>query len=213
MNKKVFVTMLTLCITFLSGLYIAKIFFPQEFVMAIENEQLIAIGNFIDSNIVLTWLCAMATSFITYWLFICACKRQYTLSWQEILVVLAFIVGIRIVSLFDNNIATHISISSFFIIPFILKHNLKIATVAYSIHGLSQVLSLGIRNLPMYFTNINSLIAIASTLECYLWLALMYIIFNYSKENDDGSVVSSLLRKVLFLREEEGEGSPRDREV
>jgi hypothetical protein len=210
MNKKVFVTMLWLCIAFLAVMYVAKIFFPQEFVLAIENERIVAIGNFIDSNIVLTILCSAITSFITYWLFICACKRAYYLSWQEIVAVCAFIVGIRIISFVDANVATHISISSFFIIPLIFKHDLRIATVAYTIHGISQVLSLGIRNLPMYFVNVNSASVMCCAIDAYLWLLLIYLIFTYSKEYSYGTVDSPLLRKVLFLREEEGEGSPHD---
>lgn len=213
MNRKVFVTMLSLCVAFLLGLYIAKIFFPQEFAFAISNENVATIGNVIDSNIVLTWICAMITSFITYWLFLCACKRKYTLNWKEIVVVLIFIVAVRVIRMFDVNLASHISISSFFIIPLVFKHDLKIATITFAIHGLSQVLSLSIRNLPIYFINVNSITAILAGGECILWLVLMYIIFNYKEEIDYGRLVSTLLRKIFFLRKEEGEGSPRDREV
>lgn len=177
--------MLSLCVIFLVFLYVVKIFFPKEFVMVIDNERLVMIGNFIDNNIVLSYICTLITSFITYWLFMCACKRSLYLSWKEVAIILIFIVFIRVISIFDNNVATHISISSFFVIPLICKFDLKIATITYSIHGLSQVLSLSIRNLPLYFTNINSLIAICATLECYLWLGLMYIIFNYKTRKEE----------------------------
>lgn len=51
MNKKVFVSMLVLSMSFLMGLYILKIFFPQEFVMSIENDRLMLIGNYIDNHL------------------------------------------------------------------------------------------------------------------------------------------------------------------
>ena len=50
MNKKVLKTMIALVIVFLLACYILKIFFPEQFVMSIENEKLIAIGNYIDNN-------------------------------------------------------------------------------------------------------------------------------------------------------------------
>ena len=50
MNKKVLRTMITLVVVFLVALYVLKIFFPEQFVMAIQNEQFIAVGNFIDTN-------------------------------------------------------------------------------------------------------------------------------------------------------------------
>ena len=181
MNKKVFISMLVLTISFLVGLYVLKIFFPQEFMMSIQNEQLIVIGSFIDNHVWLRYICAFATSFITYWLFMCACKRKLYLNWKEILVVIAFIVGIRLISLWDNNIATHISISSFFLIPLICKLDLRIATISYSIHGLSQILSLSIRNLPLYLVSVNYLTTLILGIESYLWLLLLYIIFNYKR--------------------------------
>lgn len=181
MNKKVFISMLVLTISFLVGLYILKIFFPQEFMMNIQNDKLIVIGNFIDNHTWLYYICCGVTAFITYWLYCCACKRKLYLNWKETLIVIGFIVGIRIISFYDNNLATHISISSFFIIPLICKFDLKIATIVYSVHGLSQVLSLGIRNLPLYLTNSNYIVVLLMTIECYFWLLLFYIIFNYER--------------------------------
>lgn len=50
MNKKVFKTMIVLVIIFLISLYILKIFFPGQFIMVIENDKLIEIGNFKEEN-------------------------------------------------------------------------------------------------------------------------------------------------------------------
>lgn len=182
MNRKVFISMLVLCISFLVGLYILKIFFPQEFMLNIQSENLIKIGTYIDNNLWLYYICCGITAFITYWLFMCACKRKLYLNWKEILIVVGFIVIIRLISLWDNEIATHISICSFFLIPLICKLDLKIATCVYAFHGFAQILSLKIRNLPMYLVNSNFITILFMTLECYLWLLLFYIIFNYKKE-------------------------------
>ena len=67
---------------------------------------------------------------------------------------------------------------SFVILPFIFKANLREVAIVYPIHGLAQILTLKIRNLPMYLTNVNSLISFALVFEMYIWLVLFYIIFN-----------------------------------
>ena len=84
MNKKVFISMLTLSVIFLVGLYVFKIFFPQEFMMSIQSEKIIAIGTFIDSHEWLYYLCCGLTSFLTYWLYCCACSGRLYLKWYEI---------------------------------------------------------------------------------------------------------------------------------
>ena len=77
MNKKVFISMLSLVISFLVGIYVLKIFFPEEFMMSIQNEQLVAIGKFIDSHIVITHICTAITSFITY---LYSCQLSHCVS-------------------------------------------------------------------------------------------------------------------------------------
>ena len=182
MNKKVFISMLVLTISFLVSFYVLKIFFPQEFVMSIQNEQLIKIGTFIDTHKWAYYICSGFTSFVIYWLFLCGCKGKLHLSWKECLAILISIILSFVIKLYDVNITSHIRIISFFIIPMMFNMDLKRATIIYSFHGLAQILSLGIRNLPMYLTCVNSIISICITFECYLWLLLFYIIFNYKKK-------------------------------
>lgn len=184
MNKKVFISMLVLTISFLVGLYVAKIFFPQEFVMSIQNENLIKIGAYIDNHKWLYYLCTGVTAFITYWLYCCACKGKWYLNWKEVLVIIAFIVVVRFMGFVDYNVRSHISISSFFIIPLIFKHDLKRATIIYTVHGFAQVLSLVIRDLPMYLRNVSFLVTTFMLIECYFWLLLFYIIYNYNNKGE-----------------------------
>ena len=181
MNKKVFISMLTLCIVFLAGLYVAKIFFPQEFMMSIQNERIIKIGTYIDTHKWLFYVCGATTAFITYWLYCCAsCGRKY-LVWYECLEILTVIVAVRVVSFYDTNISSIIQLTSFLFLPALMKGSLKNAAIAYTIHGISQGLSLTIRNLPIYLYNFNFLTKCVIGIESYLWLALLYIIFNYKE--------------------------------
>lgn len=185
MNKKVIKTMIGLVVIFLTALYVLKIFFPQEFVMVIENPQLVKIGNFVDKHIWLTRICSGITTFIIYWFFICAVTRKWHLSWKELIATIVIVIGTRLLYFVEPDIANGITTISMFLIPTIFNKDLKLRPLAvtYSIHYFAQLLSLKIRNLPIYLTSINSIIAIVLTLECYLWLVLLYLYFNYKKEN------------------------------
>lgn len=174
--------MLALVVSFLIGMYILKIFFPQEFVMYIQNDKLIAIGNYIDSHTWSYYALGIVTSFITYALYLCATTRRLWLTFKQTLAIIVTI-GLSIgLSFVDAELVTYVNIFSFIILPCIFKADLKTVTCVYSIHGLAQILSLKIRNLPMYVQYYNVLFATLLTLEMYLWLLLFYIIFNYKKK-------------------------------
>ena len=183
MNRKVFVSMLALCVAFLAGCYFLKIFFPQEFVMAISNENIVTIGNYIDSRQWLYYLCCGLTAFVTYYLYCGACSERILLKWYEILEIIGVIVLVRVVSLFDEPLSSGFQLASFLFLPYLMKGKLKNCAIVYTVHCISQGLSLSIRKLPMYLTNVNFATAFILTCEMYLWLTLSFIIFNYKKEN------------------------------
>ena len=181
MNKKVFVSMLTLCVTFLAGLYIAKIFFPQEFMMSIQNERIIKIGAYVDNHKLVYNIISIIPPFVIYFLYCCASSQRKFLSIKEIALILLVVISIRVLSNFDDTVATAIELSSFLFLPCICKGYFTKSAIIYSVHTLSQALSLSIRNLPIYLTNINFAIAICMTFECYLWLVLFYVIYNHKQ--------------------------------
>lgn len=183
MNKKVFISMLVLSIVFLVGMYVLKIFFPQEFVLAIENERIIAIGTFIDSHEWLYYVCCGITAFITYYLYCCAVSHRLRLKWYEVLYIIGTIVIVRLISFYDSSLWSIVSWISFAFLPALCRGDMKTCGFVFSVHAISQGLSIGIRNLPMYFTEtLNTITMLLMTFECYLWLVLMYIIFNYKKK-------------------------------
>lgn len=183
MNKKVLKTMIALVIVFLLACYILKIFFPEQFVLSVENEIIIAIGNYIDNNKWAYYLFGIFTSFLTYWLYLCAVCRKWYLNWWQCLIVLATI-GISIgLNFIDVNLYTALSYSSFVFLPMIFKANLKQVGIVYSIHLLSQAITLSVRNLTLYLAVINSLNIFILSIDTYLILLLFYLFFNYKKEN------------------------------
>lgn len=182
MNKKVWTAMLVLTVVFLCFLYIAKIFFPQDFVMCIENERLIQIGNFIDGHRLIYYIFCGITAFVTYYLYCCACCHKKKLNTKECLLIILSIIIVRLVSFYDNNMWSHFSISSFILLPILMKGDFKTTGIVYFTHGISQMLSLSIRDLPMYLSTNNAITILLLSIDMYFWLLLMYFVFNYKKE-------------------------------
>lgn len=182
MNKKVLKTMIALVVVFLVAMYVLKMFFPEEFVMAIENEVLINIGKYVDNNAWAYYLFGVITSFVTYCLYCSAICKKWVLKWYEYLIILVTIAINITLNKYAPDFYYHFNICSMIILPYIFGGKLKEVCVVYGIHGLSQILSLGIRNLPLYMKNINTLTLYAVGFESYLWLFLFYLFFNYKKE-------------------------------
>nr|DAE27589.1 MAG TPA: accessory gene regulator B [virus sp. cti5L29] len=179
MNRKVLKTMIILVVVFLSSLYILKIFFPEQFVLSVENEVLIKIGTYIDNHQWAFYMFGILTSFATYWLYLCAtCKRWY-LKWYECLIVLS-VIGISIgLTFWDINVYSAFSCISFVALPCLLGADLKTVSICFTIHSLSQTFTLSIRNIAIYMQNINSLTLYVIGFESFVWLTLLYLYNNY----------------------------------
>lgn len=205
MNRKVFKVMIALVVIFLTGLYVLKIFMPEQFVLSVENEIIITIGTYIDNNAWAYYLFGILTSFVTYWLCLCAVCRRWYLKWYEILTVLVVIGATLGLSVVDVNLYTALSYSSFIFLPLIFNKNAKLKdiVICFTIHLFSQALSLSIRNISLYITNPNSITMFLMTLDCYLWLLLLYIYYNYKKEGNlwDGGVRHSTENKKVEKKE------------
>ena len=184
MYNKVFKTMILLVITFILGLYVMKFFFPEKFVMIIENETLVSIGHFIDERWWLQEICDIFFSFITYWLYLGAVLRKWTLNWKEILAVLITIGISHGLYFIDAGISTYIPLIAMIILPAIFGSNLKIVAMVYSVHCLAQLLSTSIRSLPTLLTDVNYVTIVLMTIECYFWLLLFYVALNYDKQKE-----------------------------
>ena len=182
MNRKVLKVMIGLVVAFLVTDYILKIFFPEQFAMSITNPKFVAIGEFIDERQWLVDICDAITSFLTYWLYICAVTRKWTLSFKEFLLVCLAIALNYFAYMYDVNLAVAISVTAMIGIPAISGAQLKDVAIVYCIHQFAQMLSITIRDFPSYLTNISYMPRLFMVLECYFWLLLFYFLYNYRKE-------------------------------
>lgn len=197
MNKRVFISMLVLTITFLVGLYILKIFFPNEFIMVIENERLIAIGEFIDNHIAIDFILGVILGIIFDYLYFGAVCRKLKLNFKLILIIIVYnIIYNSLYTFLPANIISEYS--SIFVIastiymillPTLFTKELLPLSITYTINSISQLLSLSIRNLNILLTTSNFMTMFLMTIETYLWLVLCLIIFNYKeKENKENGM-------------------------
>ena len=182
MNKKVLKTMIALVVIFLSAFYVLKIFFPEQFVLCIENAKLVEIGNYIDSHKWSYYLFGIFTSFTTYWLYLCAVCRKWYLNWWQILIVLGVIGGSIGLSFYDATLTASFGVLSMITLPLLFKADYRATLIVFSVHYLSQTLTLRIRNLTLYMTNINSLVLFMIDFECLFWLLLFYFYNNYKEK-------------------------------
>lgn len=182
MNKKVLKTLLILTIIYLVFWYFLKFFFPEEFVLRISNPNLIKVGNYIDNNVILRHLCPAITSFATYYLYLCAVLNLKKLDWKHIIAILVVLALAIVVLVFNFGILSYYHIFAMIILPAIFNGNSKKIALIFCSHLLWQYLSLSIRNISSMMLSFDFMSAFIMTLECYGWLFLFYLYFNY-KEN------------------------------
>ena len=177
--------MITLVAVFLAAIYVLKIFFPEQFVMVIQNEWLVNFGHIVDESWIIHEVCAVITSFITYWLYICAVTRKWALNWKEFILVIIAIALNHILFEFDATIATYIPIIAMIVIPAFSNASIKNVGIVFSFHCISQLLSTSIRSLPLLLKDVNYASILMLGVESYFWLLLFYFIFNYKKEQEE----------------------------
>lgn len=180
MNKSVIKTMLVVILIVLLVEYILKFFIPQEFVLAVSNENFIKFGVYIDTHQWAYFIYNGITSFITYYLFTCACSKQKYLRWYWCLIILGCYVLTYVVQLLDPNLITPLMLCIMLYLAYFNSSDLKSYVIVFSVHTISQSLSLEIRNLTQYIVSYNSVTLTMLTLECYIWLVLLYVLQCYN---------------------------------
>lgn len=175
--------MIALVCAFLVAFYVIKIFFPEWFVLQVENERLIKIGSFIDQHWWAYEMLCSFTSFLIYYLYLGAVKSKLFFNWKEIVAILVAIVITHTIYWLEPAFYSNIAFLSFVVLPLICYEEgcYKRLCVTISIHFICQILSLNIRNIGTILSTFNSVTLLMLTLENYFWLLLLFLYFNYNK--------------------------------
>lgn len=197
MNKKVLKTMIALVVIFLVALYVLKIFFPQEFVMAIENKVFVAVGTFIDSHKWASIIMGVLIGIVFDYLYFGAVCQTMRLKLPLIIAIFVYNIAyscffylapVNIVSQ-STNIVICIADLYMILLPVIYTKKLLPLAVTFSVNSVAQNLSLNIRRLGLLMTSVNSITILFMSLECYLWVFLLFLLFNCKKENKENGIL------------------------
>ena len=161
MNKKVLKTMIALVIIFLVALYVLKIFFPKEFVLAIQNKNLITIGNYVDSHKWASILMGFAISLIFDYLYFGAVCQTMKLKWYLVLIILSYNITyscfffLAPASIVAESTTIVVCVSTIYMIllPALFTRKLIPLSITYSVNYVSQSLSLNIRDIGLLMIN------------------------------------------------------------
>lgn len=187
MNKKVFISMLSLSTIFLLGCYVLKIFFPQEFVTVVNNENLLIVGEYIDNH---TWskiIYYALISIIFDWLYFGAVTKKLVPNTSLIIIMVVYGLALNIYYAFApidiitkySNIVVAISTCYMILLPMFYTKELKPLSITYVVNFVSQTLLLLIRDFTSATANSNAISSLIWGIDNYIWLVLCYIIFNY----------------------------------
>lgn len=181
MNYKIAKTMLILCIVYLLSFYILKFAFPNILLQAITSPTILKLGEFINSWKGYEYIVMCLGSIITFYLFCCASSGRFRFIWYEYLIIVLGAILNNIIVYNLPEIYTHTTISIMFILALVVKGKLFYSVISLTIHGYLSLFLTSIRgfnSIIVQISEIGVLSGLILSLEAYLWLILLAIIFN-----------------------------------
>lgn len=178
-----------LVVSFLVFLYTLKLIFPSFIVGVAEIEPVVKFGNFIDSNFFTYQIYNFITTTYVMYFYTSACCRKSKLDKIEIIIILICNLILTIFNLLIPNLYFVINLISLLLIPIIImlknktliKGNILSLVICFIIHNISQILSLGIRDIGSMIVSNNSATFTILLLDVYIWEYLLYRIFGKEK--------------------------------
>lgn len=198
MNKRVLRTMIMLCWVFLALYAILKLV-PQlasKFVIVVNNEKIVKVGQFIDSRVWLQQMVHFVFALLTYHLYLCACCKVWHLSLKQYIISLAFILPNQVLTFFYPQIGSNIAFVIMFCLPCAFKADYKTVAIIFATHILGQLGISFIRSAELYMMNMNTISQIIMCIDQYVWLLLYYLYSNLYKENIMGTISPPLWGKM-----------------
>lgn len=182
MNKKIAKTLLVLSILYISAFYIIKFIYPQFLLNQLVDPNVLKLGTFVESNIFLLYFCRFLTTFIVFYLFVCAGSGYFKLKLKEfIFVILASIVSI-VVTTFLPTLMTHTSTSLMLLLALICRGKKEYFIPTFIAHGYLSMFTNTIKGFETIIMNINAVNGIMLGIEGWVWLFIFSLVF-YLKEN------------------------------
>lgn len=181
MNKRVITTMIILGWAYLALMVFIKILFADKLLIEISNSKLILIGNYIDNHVWLEEIVYFLTTFLTYWLYLCAVCRKWTLSilWTTALV--CIVVILQVIKTLSPTYGTYLDIIVMIVLPYVMKAEYKMVVVIFTMHILGQLALLFVRSMSPSLNGADFITSIVMTVDMYIWLFMYYLYSNKYK--------------------------------
>lgn len=184
MNKRVLKTMIILCWVFLVAYALLKTI-PQlanRFVIAVNNERLVKVGAFIDSQVWLQQIVYGLTTLLTYHFYLCACIKRWHLSIKQTIISLVVIIPNQVLTYFYPQIGSVVSFVIMFCLPCVFRADYRTVAIIFATHILGQLAISYIRSQELYLVDLNTITQLVMLLDMYVWLLLYYLYSNLYKE-------------------------------
>lgn len=174
----------------LVAFYILKLVNPSFIVGIAEIPAVVRFGTYVDTHKWAGFLFYLATGYLGYYLFCCACCRKYKLTIKENVLILFFTISLYAVQNYLPEIYAPLNYALLILVPFImliidnkLNRNTFISTsITFCVDIMAQCLSLCIRNIVLLTTCLNTATMTILLIDGVIWRILLYLYFNNKKE-------------------------------
>ena len=170
-----------LCFALLITIYVFKIFFPSIVIEIAQIESITKIGHYIDTHKWAWYLATFIFGFLNSYIYCCACKRVYYLTFKETVIVFVSILLLLLCNFFLPKYYTTLNFITMILLPYILRSFFQNVVVCFSTVNIVQMLTLEIRNITLMIGTFNYATLIILMIDYYIFTVLLYLLFNYKK--------------------------------
>lgn len=182
---------LVIIIAILLVLNIAKWIFPEFVIEVAQTPRIVKFGQYVDTHKWAWYLFSIFNSFILSWFYCCACLRKKYLNIKDIVITLLFIGLTYVILEFLPQQYVGLSLTIQILHPMVLaiinkNQDYKVlysTGICFAVNNICQLFSLSIRNIGQLILCYNVATITILTIDSYIWIVLMYFLFNFKKEN------------------------------
>lgn len=194
MNIKIARTLLTLSIIYIIGFYIIKFIFPDFLLLQITDPNVLNFGKFVESSPIYLEIYYSISTFLTFYLFVSASRGSFKINWKHLIYLIVAVIINELVAIFIPELLVHTSTSLMFLLACLCKGKLWQTVISFVIHGYLSQFLFSIRGFETIIMNTNIATYLVLSLECYVWLILLALIF-YLKEKKNYGKSSTTISK------------------
>lgn len=181
---------LIILIGILVAIYCVKIINPTFIVGVAESESIVRFGTYIDSHKWAYYLFAGITSFIMSYLYCGACCKKIKLNLKDLIVVISYVVISILTQIFMPRFFSVVDICLMILMPMIINlmdknydaNKFYSFGITFIVNNIAQIMSLQIRDIATMISYPNSATYIVLLIDAYIWLFIMFNLFNFKKE-------------------------------